>query len=116
MISGSPLALLCKESKRKEFFGDTVDGFDIEFCNSSKVIQTDVGTCIATDPIQYLENRKIFSSDDISYMKEGLKDIEHVMVLHVDKFGLLNEPPNYKVCYSDIHYIIISCFSYNIFI
>ena len=98
MIAGNNLAFFCKDSKRKHFFGDSIQGIDIAFCNRSKVIQTDVGTCIATDPTQYFENGKILASDDTNYIGDGLKDIEHVMVLLVDKIGLVNNPPNYKVC------------------
>lgn len=97
MIAGSPLALFCKDSKRKEFFGDTIEGLDFAFCNKSNIIQTDVGSCIATNPIQFLENGKIKSKNGIIYIEEGLKDIEHVLVLLVDKTEFVNNPPNYKV-------------------
>ena len=97
MIAGSPLALFCKDSKRKEFFGDTIEGLDFAFCNKSNVIQTDVGSCIATNPIQFFENGKISSKNGITYIEEGLKDIEHVIVLLVDKSEFVNNPPNYKV-------------------
>lgn len=99
MIAGSPLTLFCKDSIRKELSGDFIDGFNFAFCNRSKSVQTDVGVCIATDPIQYLENGKIFATESISQIEEGLKDIEHVIVLLVDKIGLVNNPPNYKVCF-----------------
>ena len=98
MIAGSPLVLFCKDSKIKDYFGDMADGLNVAFCNRSKPIQTDVGACIATDPMQYSENGKILATDDITYNNNGLKDIEHVIVLLVDKIGLTNDPSNYKVC------------------
>ena len=97
MIAGSPLVLFCKDSKIKDYFGDMADGLNVSFCNRSKPIQTDVGACIATDPMQYSENGNIFATDDIIYNKDGLKDIEHTIVLLVDKIGLTNDPSKYKV-------------------
>ena len=97
MIGGSPLTYFCKHSTRKKFSGDLIESLNFAFCNRSKKVQTDVGVCIATDPIQYLENGKVFATEGNIQIKEGLKDIEHVIVLFVDKFGLVNNAPNYKV-------------------
>ena len=100
MISGNNLVFFCKDSKVKNFLGDSIEGLNVAFCNRSKAVQTDVGNCVATDPIQYLENEKILNSDDTNYIGEGLKDAEHVIVLLVDKIGFTNIPPNYKVSIS----------------
>ena len=99
MIGGNNLAFFCKDSKVKNFLGDSIEGLNVSFCNRSKAIQTDVGNCVARDPIQYLENEKILASDDTNYIGEGLKDTEHVIVLLVDKIGFTNIPPNFKVCF-----------------
>ena len=50
-LSLNPLMLFCKDTKKQTFFGDKLDGFDFELCAKGKPIQTDVGVCVALDPI-----------------------------------------------------------------
>ena len=97
VLSPNPFVLLCKDNKKQKFFGDKVEGFDFQYCNSSRLTQTDVGVCVATNPLQFLEDRHILLHEKKHSIRTGLKDIQHTYVLSVDKFGHLNHPPNYKV-------------------
>ena len=90
-LSQNALALLCKDSKRESSFaGLNVTGFKFGFCKRAHTVQTDVGVCIGANTNQILMDGKILQQEEPSKVKEGLKDVEHVMVIQVDKFGNLN--------------------------
>ena len=97
-LASNPLALLCKDSKLQESFeGVNVDGFEVEFCNKTNAIQTDVGICVVSDAKQVMFNSNIFKTSEMKMVGGGRKDAEHVMILMADKFGQLNNPPEFIV-------------------
>lgn len=99
-LSFNPLVLFCKDSKKQTFFGDKIDGFGFEFCAKAKPIQTDVGTCLASNPIQFVQNGKIHNTEkDPKKIRERLKFVEHLMVISVDKFSHINNP-DFKVSHT----------------
>ena len=90
-IALNPITLFCTDSKQKKFFGDLVPGFDFEFCNKTQTVQTDVGLCISTNPTQYLLNEEIVSRPFEVKIAEDLRNVEHLMVISVDKLGKLDD-------------------------
>ena len=98
MLAPSVLALLCKDSElESSFTGINLTGFDFGFCNSTRTVQTDVGVCIASNPRQISKNGEVLLQEESKKMGGGLKDIEHVMIIQVDKFGYFNQEESYKV-------------------
>ena len=99
ILAQNVLTLLCKDSKRESSFaGLNVTSFKFGFCESAQTVQTDVGVCIGANTDQYLMEGNIHQQEEPSKIKEGLKDVEHVMVIQVDKFGDLNGE-SYEVCF-----------------
>ena len=100
VLGSNPLALLCKDSNLQESFqGFNVDGFEVEFCNKTNLIQTDVGICVGSDAKQAIFNGNIFKTNERKMVEGGRKDVEHIMILMVDKFGQLNNPPKFIVSF-----------------
>ena len=88
MSAPNLLALLCKDTKKElTFSGTNVMGFDFGFCNVTETVQTDVGVCIGSNSNQYVLDGKILQQDTSRPIDGGLKDVEHVMILLVDRFG-----------------------------
>ena len=82
------LALLCKDTKKElTFSGTNVMGFDFGFCNVTEAVQTDVGICIGTNSEQYVLDGNIMQHDTSKLIDGGLKDVEHLVILLVDRFG-----------------------------
>ena len=110
MLSQNALALLCKDSKRESSFaGLNVTGFKFGFCKSAQTVQTDVGVCIGANNNQILLEGNVLLKEEPKKIKEGLKDVEHVMVIQVDKFGNLNGE-DFKVDFVTIDILIVTKF------
>ena len=73
----------------------------MEFCNKTNSIQTDVGICVGSDAKQAIFNGNIFKTNEMKMVEGGRKDVEHVMILMVDKFGQLNNPPDFIVSFKN---------------
>ena len=89
-IAPNPLALFCTDTSDEMLIGDKIAGFaDAIFCNKTKHVQTDVGVCVSSDPVMYLQ-------DDL---QEDLRNAEHLIVVSVDKF---QNPDDFKVILKEI--------------
>ena len=98
ILSPNALALLCKDSELElSFSGEFVNGFQFGFCNATKTVQTDVGVCIGSNTKQFLQNGNVIKHEMNKKLNNGLKDIEHIMIISVDRFGEEFEK-NFKVC------------------
>ena len=90
----NPLILFCKESKHSSFDGVNVNGFQTKFCNNTKMIQTDVGTCVASNPRYYINEGNILQNTKVNNNSRMFKDIQQVLILNVNKYGQLG----FNVC------------------
>ena len=87
ILASNVLTLLCKDTEIEQTFsGTNVRGFDFGFCNDSKTVQTDVGFCSGSNANMYVFERNIVQQDGSKKISEGLKNVEHIMILLVDKF------------------------------
>ena len=91
----NPLVLFCKESKHSSFDGVKIGGFQTKFCNNTKMIQTDVGTCVASNPRYYINEGNILQNAEVINNSGMFKDIEQVFILNVNEFGHFQ---GFKVC------------------
>ena len=98
----NPLVILCKNNKRQSFNGIEINEFSFKICNDTKTIQTDVGICVASNPRQILLDGSILKENKGEKVNGGLKDIEHVAILTVDKFGD-TKPLSFKVKYANVN-------------
>ena len=81
------MAIFCTNKTENDVFGDTVEGFSTSvFCNKTKYVQTDVGICVANDPVQYWYDGKVIGQATESTIEKGLRNAEHLIILSVDKF------------------------------
>ena len=87
IFAANPLVLFCKDSKQESFSGANLAGFDFKFCNQTRITQTDVGMCVASNPQHYLESGQILQSNRVIHNNQSLKDNEHLMIINVDKYG-----------------------------
>ena len=83
----NPLVLFCKDSDEEEFSGTRIKGFEFNFCNSTEIVQTDVGVCIGSNTRQHVTNGKIVQKVQSMKVDAGLKDVEHILVISVNEFG-----------------------------
>ena len=90
LFASNPLALFCKNSKTEALNGDTVNGFQSKFCNSTKIVQTDVGICISSNPTQHSKNGYIRLIEATKNINRGLKEIEQTLIIQVDRFAQEN--------------------------
>ena len=87
ILAPNPLAILCTNTNKKQLYGETIANFNSTlFCNKTNQIQTDVGICTASDPMQYWLKGKISIQALENTVKEDLRDAEHVFILQTDKF------------------------------
>ena len=94
-LASNSLVLFCKESKHSSFDGVNVNGFQTKFCNNTKMIQTDVGTCVASNPRYYINERNILQNAKVNNNSRIFKDIEQVLILNINEFGHFQ---GFKVC------------------
>ena len=97
-ISYDPLVLMGKDNINQKPIGIGIDGFTIRFCNKTFNVQTDVGVCVATNPLNHLEEKKIVKRSSNPHISNGIRNVEHLMVISVSKFGRLD---NFKVINQD---------------
>ena len=97
LFASNPLALFCKDSKNGLLQGDDVNGFQSKFCNLTKIVQTDVGICVSSNPTQHLSNGYIHLNELTNKINRGLKEIEHTMIIQVDRFAH-DSAQNFSVC------------------
>lgn len=97
-ISDDPLVLISKDNINQKSFGIEIDGFTIRFSNKTFNVQTDVGVCVATDPLNHLEDKRIVKRSSSSQISNGIRNVEHLMVISVSKIGRLD---NFKVINQD---------------
>ena len=89
VLTNDPLVLMCKDDKYEDLYGNELDGFSFKFCNKTSYVQTDVGLCISTDSFMHQDNGKIIKKVFETTLSDGLRNIEHLMVLSVSKFEIL---------------------------
>ena len=94
-IAPNPLVLFCSDSKNQPFDGDKVDGYSLRFCSKYLPVQTDVGICVGSNSIQYWHESEIVERSLEDKIQDDLRNIEHLVVLSIDKFG---EPYEFDVC------------------
>ena len=106
ILAANVLTLFCKDTEiEPAFSGTNVRGFDFGFCNYTKTVQTDVGICSGSNPNLYMFNGNILQQDISKKIDDGLKDVEHIMILLVDKFGV-KERSSFEVkhfCKTELH-------------
>ena len=68
-----------------------MEEFPVKLCNKTYNVQTDVGVCVASDPAMILDERKIVPlSPDVTF-SNGLRNVEHLMVINVNKLGSIDD-------------------------
>ena len=109
-IAPNPLVLFCSDSKNQPFDGDKVDGYSLRFCSKYLPVQTDVGICVGSNSIQYWHESEIVERSLEDKIQDDLRNIEHLVVLSIDKFG---EPYEFDVCL--ITFTLLENFYYHYF-
>ena len=94
------MILLCKDNKKQKFTGDKITAYDFQLCNKTYHVQTDVGVCIGSNPIQILQESKIISKLSNKTVGGNLRDIEHSFVIIMDDIKVIN-------AFSQIHFSLI---------
>ena len=96
----NPLALFCTDTNDEMLIGDKIAGFaDAIFCNKTKHVQTDVGVCVSSDSVMYLQDGEVMILPSGDKMQEDLRNAEHLIVVSVDKF---QNPDDFKVIHKEI--------------
>ena len=104
-IAPNPLALFCTNTNDEILVGDEIAGFTRAiFCNKTEHVQTDVGVCVSSDPVMYLEDGGVFSLPSDDTMQEDLRNAEHLIVVSVDKF---QNPDDFAVLIKNMKTFII---------
>ena len=90
-LTYDPLIVLCKDDINEQSIGTEIDGLSVRLCNKTNNVQTDVGVCIASDPTMILNERKIVTQTSSIHFSDGLRNVEHLMVINVNKLGSVDD-------------------------
>ena len=93
-LKDDPLVWLCKDNRFEKSSGTELNGFSFKICNKTLHVQTDVGSCISTDPVLFQKDGVIVNNEYERTLQEGLSKVEHLMIISVSKLGMLQ---NFKV-------------------
>lgn len=104
-LAHNPLIWICKDNMYEKSMGNDVKGLSFKICNKTSYVQTDVGVCLANEPMMPLEGAKIVKKTIDSTISDDLRNVEHLMVISVSKLGKLHE---FKVCMYHCMYICLN--------
>ena len=104
-IAPNPLVLFCTDTNDEMLIGDKIAGFaNAIFCNKTEHVQTDVGVCVSSDPVMYLQDGEVMILPSGDKMQEDLRNAEHLIVVSVDKF---QNPDDFAVLIKNMKTFII---------